>query len=71
LASPNHFMVVAECTTESAHHTASAGSEAIREGLRLLEKRELKLAVLRQGLKDGKASGMAKYSLHGLLEECS
>jgi antitoxin ParD1/3/4 len=47
----------------------SSASEAIRAGLRLLEERELKLAVLRQALRDGENSGLAKYSLSGLLEE--
>jgi antitoxin ParD1/3/4 len=47
----------------------SSASEAVHEGLRLLEQRELKLAVLRQALKDGEASGVAKYSLDGLIEE--
>lgn len=47
----------------------SSASEAIRAGLRLLEERELKLAALRQALKEGEDSGIAKYSLDDLLEE--
>jgi antitoxin ParD1/3/4 len=47
----------------------SSASEAIRAGLRLLEERELKLAALRQALKEGEDSGVAEYSLDGLIEE--
>jgi antitoxin ParD1/3/4 len=47
----------------------STASEAIRAGLRLLEERELKLAVLRQALKEGEDSGFADYSLSDLIEE--
>jgi antitoxin ParD1/3/4 len=47
----------------------SSASEAIRAGLRLLEEHELKLAALRQALKDGEDSGFAAYSLPGLLED--
>jgi antitoxin ParD1/3/4 len=47
----------------------SSASEAIRAGLRLLEERELKLLALRQALQDGERSGVAEYSLPGLLTE--
>jgi antitoxin ParD1/3/4 len=47
----------------------SSASEAIRAGLRLLEERELKLMALRQALQDGEKSGIAEYSLQGLLAE--
>lgn len=47
----------------------ASASEAIRAGLRLLEEREMKLAALRRALQDGESSGLAEYSLHGLLEE--
>ena len=47
----------------------SSASEAIRAGLRLLEEHELKLAALRQALKDGEDSGIAAYSLSGLIED--
>jgi antitoxin ParD1/3/4 len=47
----------------------SSASEAIRAGLRLLEERELKLMALRQSLQDGEKSGIAEYSLQGLLAE--
>ncbi len=44
-------------------------SEAVRAGLRLLEEWELKLAVLRQALKEGEESGFVDYSLGELIEE--
>lgn len=44
-------------------------SEAICAGLRLLEKREVKLSALRLTLQHGENSGVAQYSLAGLLEE--
>jgi antitoxin ParD1/3/4 len=47
----------------------ASASEAIRAGLRLLEEREIKLAALRQALQDGEKSGLAEYSLNGLLAE--
>jgi antitoxin ParD1/3/4 len=47
----------------------SSASEAIRAGLRLLEEHEMKLAALRQVLKEGEESGLAAYSLTGLLED--
>jgi antitoxin ParD1/3/4 len=47
----------------------SSASEAIRAGLRLLEERELKLAALRKALKEGEDSGVAEYSIDGLIAE--
>ena len=44
-------------------------SEAIRDGLRLLEEREIKLAALRKELIAGEKSGKAKYSLKSLQKE--
>lgn len=49
-------------------HFGSA-SEAIRAGLRLLEEREAKLALLRRALIEGEESGPAEYSLQGLIAE--
>jgi antitoxin ParD1/3/4 len=47
----------------------SSASEAIRAGLRLLEEREAKVALLRRALVDGEESGTAEYSLKGLMDE--
>ena len=47
----------------------SSASEAIRAGLRLLEEREVKLDALRHALKEGEESGLADYSLEGIIEE--
>ncbi|ETX04947.1 type II toxin-antitoxin system ParD family antitoxin [Candidatus Entotheonella palauensis] len=44
-------------------------SEVVRAGLRLLEAHEIKLAALRQALKEGEDSGIADYTLEGLLDE--
>ncbi|ETW93076.1 MAG: antitoxin [Candidatus Entotheonella factor] len=44
-------------------------SEVVRAGLRLLEEHEMKLAALRQALKEGEDSGIADYSLEELLDE--
>ncbi len=51
------------------HGRFASASEAIRAGLRLLEEHETKLAVLQQALQDGENSGLAEYSLDGLLTE--
>ncbi len=47
----------------------ASASEAVREGLRLLEERETKLKALRQALKEGEDSGPTDYSLTGLIDE--
>ncbi len=44
-------------------------SEAIRAGLRLLEERETKLALLRRALTEGEESGTADYNLKSLNAE--
>ena len=47
----------------------SSASEAVRAGLRLLEEKEIKLAVLRRALEDGENSGYSEYSLNGIIQE--
>lgn len=46
-----------------------SASEAIRAGLRLLEREETKLEALRYALVEGEQSGRAEYSLNGLIAE--
>ena len=43
--------------------------EIVREGLRFLEEREVKLDALRRALQEGEDSGFVEYSLDGLLNE--
>jgi antitoxin ParD1/3/4 len=47
----------------------SSASEVIRAGLRVLEDNENKLAVLRQLLTDGEASGIAEYNYETFMDE--
>jgi antitoxin ParD1/3/4 len=46
-----------------------SASETIRAGLRLLEERETKLALLRRALIEGEGSGTADYSLSSVIDE--
>lgn len=46
-----------------------SASEAIRAGLRLLEKEETKLEALRHALIEGENSGRADYNLNDLMAE--
>lgn len=46
-----------------------SANDVIREALRVLEEREIKLAALRRALKDGEESGFVQYSLENLLHE--
>ncbi len=56
-------------TGEIAEGRFGSASEAIRAGVRLLEERQTRLALLRQALEEGEQSGTAEYSLDALLEE--
>ena len=60
----DHF--IAEALANGRYRSAS---EIIREGLRLLEDRETRLAALRAALLEGEQSGFAEYSLESLIEE--
>lgn len=62
-----HFEEFIATQIESGRY--SSVSEAVRAGLRLLEEREARLAVLRQALVEGEESGPAEYSLEGILTE--
>ena len=54
---------------EIAQGRFGSTSEAIRAGLRLLEERQAKIALLRLALIEGEESGTADYSLSALIEE--
>jgi antitoxin ParD1/3/4 len=63
-----HFEQFIAAQIAQGHYQSA--SEAIRAGLRLLEEREMKLAALRQALREGEQSGRAEdHSLAGLLDE--
>jgi antitoxin ParD1/3/4 len=47
----------------------SSASEAVREGLRLLEERETKLQTLRNALIDGEKSGVSDYNYKNIISE--
>ena len=47
----------------------ASASEVIRDGLRILEEREIKLNALRRALVEGEESGFLEYSLEGLLKD--
>ena len=47
----------------------ASASEVVREGLRFLEEREIKLKALRCALIKGEESGFVEYSLDGLFKE--
>ncbi|GFO54777.1 antitoxin [Geomonas sp. Red276] len=46
-----------------------SASEAVRAGLRLLEERETRLALLRRALLAGEESGSGEYCLAGLIDD--
>ncbi|BCS96812.1 antitoxin [Desulfoluna limicola] len=47
----------------------ASASEVIRDGLRVLEERELKLKALQSALKEGEGSGFVEYSLERVIED--
>ena len=60
----DHFV-----TETLANGRYRSASEIIREGLRLLEDRETKLAALRAALLEGERSGLVNFSLEELNRE--
>ena len=44
-------------------------SETVRAGLRLLEKREVKLNALRRALEEAENSGLSEYSFNVFIDE--
>lgn len=66
IALGEHFNTFASRQVESGRY--GSVSELVREGLRLLEERELKLNALRAALAEGKDSPIAEgYSLERVL----
>lgn len=63
----NHFNEFIE--QQIAIGRYGSASEAVREGLRLLEERETKLSLIRRALIEGEESGIAQYSLASVIEE--
>ncbi len=47
----------------------ASASEVIRAALRLLEEEEARLSTLRMLLEEGEQSGIADYTLNGLIDE--
>lgn len=62
-----HFQTFIHNQLETGRYRST--SEVIRAGLRLLENREARLAVLRQMLEAGEQSGVADYSYEDLIAE--
>ena len=62
---PHFEEFVREKVSEGRFGTAS---EVLRAGLRLLEEDETRLAALQAALEEGEASGLADYSLAGVLK---
>ncbi len=47
----------------------ASASEAVRDGLRLLEEREVRLTALRRALEEAENSGLENDSLNGVIQE--
>lgn len=62
-----HFDAFITAQVENGRY--SSVSEVVRAGLRLLEETESKLERLRHLLEEGEQSGIADYSLEGVIAE--
>ena len=63
----DHFDVFIATQIENGRY--GSASEVIRAGLRILENEERKLETLRSLISEGKASGVADYSLESIMQE--
>lgn len=62
-----HFETFIDQRVQTGRYASA--SEVVRAGLRLLEAHETRIEALRQALRDGEDSGLADYSLQGLIDE--
>lgn len=62
-----HFESFVDTRVQAGRYASA--SEVVRAGLRLLEEHETRVEVLRKALQEGEQSGLADYSLEGLIGE--
>jgi antitoxin ParD1/3/4 len=63
----DHFETFVDNSVQTGRYASA--SEVVRAGLRLLEEHETRVDALRKALQAGEDSGLADYSLQGLIEE--
>ena len=63
----DHFETFVDNRVQTGRYVSA--SEVVRAGLRLLEEHETRVDALRKALQEGEDSGLADYSLQGLIEE--
>jgi antitoxin ParD1/3/4 len=63
----DHFQTFVDDRVQTGRYASA--SEVVRAGLRLLEEHETRVDALRKALQEGEDSGLADYSLQGLIEE--
>lgn len=63
----SHFETFVDSRVQTGRYASA--SEVVRAGLRLLEEHETRVDALRKALQEGEDSGLADYSLQGLIEE--
>jgi len=63
----DHFETFVDNRVQTGRYASA--SEVVRAGLRLLEEHETRVDALRKALQEGEDSGLANYSLQGLIEE--